>query len=72
MRNTIIKIAYELGYAIGRVLRIFKPVTEKEITFTKQEVLEFCLNSNREFADTNPELVFTDEDIRRLMSLANN
>ncbi len=74
MRNKIITAAYKLGYAIGRTLRIFKPKSKKkvsktkEITFTKQEVLEFFLNSNREFADTHPELVFTDEEIRRFMS----
>lgn len=75
MRNTIITASYKLGYAIGRtiyrVLRIFKPVSRKETTFsiTREEVIEFCLNSNKEFADTNPELVFTDKDIENLISL---
>lgn len=65
MRNTIIN-------TIGRALRrILKPVTKKT-TFTKQEVLEYCLDSNKYFANTNPELVFDDEEIRHLMSLANN
>jgi hypothetical protein len=74
MRNTIIRASYKLGYAMGRVLRIFKPVSKKkvsktkEITLTKQETLEFFLKHNREFADTHPELVFTDEEIRRFMS----
>ena len=71
MKNKIIKLAYKFGYSIDRVLRIFKPVTKKT-TFTKQEVLEYCLDSNKYFANTNPELVFDDEEIRHLISLANN
>ena len=78
MRNKIIRASYKLGYAIGRALRIFKPrrtkkaSKTKEITLTKQEVLEFFLKSNREFADTHPELVFTDEEIRRFMSFCDD
>jgi hypothetical protein len=88
MRNKIIVKAYEIGYSIGRVVRTHKVlrtlkrtlnhiVTKKssktkEITLTKQEVLEYCMDCNKYFANTNPELVFNDEQIRHLMSLANN